>query len=185
MCANFRDVRCFGYTLATKADGADGKDGNSSISVGLVGPVTIMDAKSVQPIMPMTTQITKCMSMDGGKGSDTIGTKYRVDNAAYVVKGSINPRLADKTHMTEDDVEAIKEAIKKMFWNDVSAARPAGSMEVKSLYWMEHDSKLGAMSSAAAHRAIEIQPQKEYPFFTATVNKEKLGDHITVEEWQD
>ena len=186
MCKEFRDVRCFGYTLALKGkkdkDG-DGEKGNG-LSIGISGPVTIQTAKSVAPINPVTTQITKCMSMDGG-GSDTMGTKYRVDQAAYVIKGTVNARLAEKTGMTEDDVTALKEAIKTLCWDDESAARPSGSMEVKALYWMTHNCKLGNQSSASAQRAIEVQPQKEYPYFTATVHREKINEGMQVEQWND
>lgn len=182
MCAAFRDVRCFGYTLALKDGGGDDSEKSSGLSIGISGPVTIQTAKSLERVIPVTTQITKCMSMDGSM-SDTMGTKYRVDQSAYIIKGSINARLAEKTHMTDEDVEALKEAIKTMCWDDESAARPAGSMEVKALYWMTHDSKLGSKSSASVQRAVEVAPQKEYPYFTASINKEKLGDSITVEEW--
>ena len=178
MCNEFRDVRCFGYTLALKDKDGD-SDKGVGLSIGISGPVTIQTAKSVAPISPVMMQITKCMSMDGG-GSDTMGTKYRVDQAAYVIKGTVNARLAEKTGMTEEDVAALKEAILTMCWDDESAARPSGSMEIKSLYWMTHSCKLGNQSSAAVHRAIDVQPQEEYPYFTATIQRDKLAPGIDI-----
>lgn len=189
-CAAFRDVRCFGLLLALKDkekksesnDSDTEKEQKKGISVGITGPVTIQTSKSVENIDVAQIQIVKCISADGNL-SDTMGMKYRVDKSAYIIKGSINARLAEKTHMTDEDVEALKEAIKTMCWDDESAARPAGSMEVKALYWMTHNSKLGSKSSASVQRAVEVVPQKEYPYFKASVNKEKLGDSVTVEEW--
>lgn len=187
LCKNFIDVRCFGTLLAGKVD----KD---SLSVPVTGAVTIQTAKSVQPIYIAETQITKTMSMegkekkssgaDGSKGSDTMGTKYRVDEAAYVIYGTIDPYMAEKNGVTQEDIEAIKYAIKHMFDLDASAARPAGTMELKELFWMTHPSKLGSKSSAAAHRAVKIEAQADYPFYKATLNTDTLGD-IECEVWND
>ena len=37
----------------------------------------------------------------------------------------------------------------------MSSARPEGSMEVKDIYWFEHNSKLGTASSAKVHRLVK------------------------------
>ena len=41
-----------------------------------------------------------------------------------------------------------QESIKHLFVNDMSSARPEGSMEVKKVYWFIHPNKLGVASSA-------------------------------------
>lgn len=56
--------------------------------------------------------------------------KHRVDFGLYVTYGSINCQLAEKTGFTSDDAELIKKALHTLFENDVSSARPDGSMEV-------------------------------------------------------
>lgn len=102
-------------------------------SLGIRGPVSISIAKSLDPIEITTMQITKSISgMEPGAGktrsADTMGTKHFVDHGVYVVNGSINSYFAEKTGFDEEDVETIKECIKTLFLNDVSSARPDGSM---------------------------------------------------------
>ena len=82
-------------------------------------------------------QITKSVNGESGdkKSSDTMGTKHRVDFGIYVFKGSINCQLAEKTGFSEEDAEVIKEALRTLFENDCSAARPDGSMEVLKMFW--------------------------------------------------
>ncbi|MFJ1626693.1 type I-C CRISPR-associated protein Cas7/Csd2 [Marinilactibacillus psychrotolerans] len=150
------DVRSFGQVFAFK-----GQD----LSVGVRGPVSIHTAVSVNPIDINSMQITKSVNSITGdkKGSDTMGTKHRVDFGVYVVKGSINTQLAEKTEFTYEDAEKIKEAIRTLFENDASSARPDGSMEVLKLYWWEHNSKLGQYSSAKVHRALKIKSKTAVP----------------------
>ena len=78
----------------------------------------------------------------------------------YVVKGSINVQLAEKTGFTEEDAQTIKECLCSLFENDVSSARPDGTMEVAKLYWWEHNCPSGQYSSAKVHDLLKIT-QKE------------------------
>ena len=75
----------------------------------------------------------------------------------WEIKGSINVQLAEKTGFTEEDAERIKEALKTLFINDSSAARPDGSMEVEKLYWWKHNCKDGQYSSAKVHRLVDVK----------------------------
>lgn len=75
------------------------------------------------------------------KASDTMGTKHRVGFAVYKVMGSVNVQLAEKTGFSQEDAELLKEALKTLFENDASSARPEGSMEVCKMYWWQHDEK--------------------------------------------
>lgn len=50
-----------------------------------------------------------------------------------------------------------------MFENDLSSARPEGSMEVHKVYWWEHTSKLGQYSSAKVHRSLTFEKRVEEP----------------------
>lgn len=144
------DVRSFGQVFAFKGD---------EVSVGIRGPVSIQTAISVSPIDIESMQITKSVNGESGKNSkasDTMGTKHRVEFGLYVIKGSINCQLAEKTGFTEEDADKIKEAIKTLFENDCSSARPEGSMEVCRLYWFKHDSKYPKNSSAKVFRSLKI-----------------------------
>ncbi len=152
-CAEWIDVRSFGQVFAFKGD---------SVSVGVRGPVTIQQAVSVTPIDITSMQITKSVNGESGKegkASDTMGTKHRVDFGLYVVHGSINVQLAEKTGFTEEDAEKIKLALETLFENDCSSARPEGSMEVRRVYWYKHEGKTPKYSSAKVHRLLKVTPK--------------------------
>lgn len=155
-CENWIDVRAFGQVFAFKTD---------KVSVGVRGPVSIHPAFSVNEINIDSIQITKSVNGEPSesRASDTMGMKHRVDNAVYIVKGSINEQLAEKTGFTQEDAEKIKEALRTLFINDSSAARPEGSMEVRKLYWWQHNCPMGQYSSAKVHRLLEVAPKNDSP----------------------
>ena len=86
-----------------------------------------------------------------------MGMKHMVEFGLYVIKGSINCQLAEKTGFTAEDADKIKEALRTLFENDCSSARPDGSMEVCRLYWWEHDCKTPKYSSAKVHRLLHVK----------------------------
>jgi len=157
-CGEWMDVRSFGQVFAFKGTGG-------GVSVGVRGPVSIHTARSVDPIDITSMQITKSVNSEPGKdrGSDTMGMKHRVDFGLYVFYGSINTQLAEKTGFTNEDAEKIKQALVTLFENDLSSARPEGSMEVHKVYWWEHSSKLGQYSSAKVHRSLNVQSKTDEP----------------------
>lgn len=158
-CEAWIDVRAFGQVFAFKAKKGDTDGNNAGESFGVRGPVTIQVSESVDPIDIVSMQITKSVSNEEGekKGSDTMGTSHRVDFGVYLIKGSINPYLAEKTGLTDEDVEKIKEALLTLFENDESAARPAGSMEVRRLFWFDHGCKRGKYNTAEVHRSVVVK----------------------------
>ncbi|GAB7056617.1 MULTISPECIES: type I-C CRISPR-associated protein Cas7/Csd2 [Paenibacillus] len=158
-CREWLDVRSFGQVFAFKADKGAG------VSVGVRGPVSIHTATSIDPIDITSMQITKSVNSEPGaaRGSDTMGMKHRVDSGVYVFYGSINTQLAEKTGFTNQDAEKLKQALVTLFENDASSARPEGSMEVHTVYWWEHNSKLGQYSSAKVHRSLTIEKLVEEP----------------------
>lgn len=170
------DVRSFGQVFAFK-----GQD----ISVGVRGPVSIHTATSINPIDINSMQITKSVNSVTGekKGSDTMGMKHRVDFGLYLVKGSINVQLAEKTKFTTEDAEKIKVALQTLFENDASAARPDGSMAIEKLYWWEHNSKLGQYPSAKVHRSLQVTSKVENPNSVTDYEiKLEVLDGLKVEE---
>ena len=86
-----------------------------------------------------------------------MGMKHRVDFGLYIVKGSVNVQLAGKTGFTEEDAENLKEALRTLFVNDSSSARPEGSMQVHTLYWWKHNCAIGQYSAAKVHDSVEIK----------------------------
>ena len=152
-CETWMDVRSFGQVFAFKADKGEG------VSVGVRGPVTIQPAFSVETIDISSTQITKSVNSEttDKKGSNTMGMKHRVDFGLYILKGSINVQLAELTGFTEEDAEKIKEAIRTLFVNDCSSARPEGSMTIEKLYWFKHNNKIGQYSAAKVHESVKVK----------------------------
>ena len=168
-CRQWIDVRAFGQVFAFKGE---------EVSVGIRGPVSIQQAVSKSPVDIISMQITKSVNSEAGKdskASDTMGTKHRIGFGLYVVKGSVNVQLAEKTGFSQEDAELLKEALKTLFENDASSARPEGSMEVCRLYWWQHNEKTPAVSTAKVHRSIKINELKNRP--------ESFGDYeIELEE---
>ena len=155
-CKAWIDVRAFGQVFALKEAKKQGVD---AVSVGVRGPVTLHTAVSLDPVTITGIQITKSVNNEPGdkKGSDTMGMKYRVDFGVYKFQGSINVQLAEKTGFSEGDAEKIKEALRTIFENDASSARPEGSMEMSRFYWIEHANKNGCAPSAKIHRSVSAQ----------------------------
>lgn len=168
VCKKWIDVRAFGQVFAYSGSGKKGKSKSESgeesgedngISIGIRGPVSVHSAFSVSPISISSIQITKSVSGEGDgtkKASDTMGMKHRVDYGVYVFYGSMNPQLANKTNFSDEDAEAIKQALINLIQNDASSARPEGSMEVYKVYWWKHNCKNGQYSSAKVHRSLTI-----------------------------
>jgi CRISPR-associated protein Csd2 len=97
------------------------------------------------------------MEGDGSKkGSDTVGMKYRVNNAIYVFYGAMNPQLAVRTGFDNDDATKIKNVLPRIFEGDASSARPEGSMAVEKIIWWNHDSKSGQYSSSKVHGTLFV-----------------------------
>lgn len=92
-----------------------------------------------------------------------MGMKHRVDFGVYVFRGSINTQLAEKTQFSNEDAEKIREALRTLFVNDASSARPEGSIEVHKVYWWDHHSKLGQYSSAKVHRSLQVKSKTDVP----------------------
>lgn len=155
-CLKWFDVRTFGQVFAFKAGKGDAdKDG---VSVGVRGPVSIHQAVSVEPIEIRSQQITKSVNSEPSekKSSDTMGMKHSIVFGVYVIKGSINVQLAEKTGFSEEDAEIVKRALVSLFENDASSARPEGSMEVNRVFWWRHNSKSGQYSSAKVHKSLSV-----------------------------
>jgi len=136
-CAEWADVRLFGQLFAY----------GGGTSVGIKGAVSVCHAQTVEPVEIKDIQIVKSTNGEPpkkggtGKSSDTMGCKTVVEHGVYVVKGSVNPMIAEKNGVTEEDIDVFKKALVTLFENDESAARPAGSMDVAQVYWFEQDGK--------------------------------------------
>lgn len=150
-CKEWIDVRSFGQVFAFKGE---------DVSFGVRGPVSIHQAVSLSPVDIISMQITKSVNSEAGKeskASDTMGTKHRIGYAVYKIMGSVNVQLAEKTRFSQEDAEVLKEALKTLFENDASSARPDGSMEVCRMYWWQHGEKTPTVSSGKIQRGFRIK----------------------------
>ena len=177
-CKKWMDVRSFGQVMTFQ-----------NRALGIRGPVSISLAKSLSPVDVITLQITRStngMKAEEGKArsSDTMGNKHYVEFGVYKLTGSINCYFAQKTEFTNDDADIIKEALKTLFVNDMSSARPEGSMEVKKVYWFKHPNKLGVASAAKIHNLVkaEIKPDIEkattYEDYIIRVDEERYNSYM-------
>ncbi len=155
-CETWIDVRSFGQVFAFK---------DNNVSVGVRGPVSVHSGFSVLPVSIDSMQITKSVNSEtkDKKSSDTMGMKHKICSALYVIKGSINHQLAEKTGFSDEDAEKIKEAFRTLFLNDSSSARPDGSMEVRKVYWWKHNCPMGQYSSAKVHRLLHVTAKVDDP----------------------
>ena len=162
-CAQYADIRAFGTVIAYKAKG-----GPKGVSLGIKGPVTICEAKSVNQPEIFTMDITKSTNgsekEDDQKASDRMGHRHEVVYGLYKVCGSINAYHAENTQFTVADAELIKETLLTLFRNDESAARPAGSMRVVKLYWFEHSSKGGQYTPYQIFSNVNAEKKDEVEF---------------------
>lgn len=174
-CETWFDVRAFGQVFAfvkTKAKDTNDKKEDDGVSIGVRGPVSIHSAVSSDVVDVSTMQIVKSVNLEinkkdpGKKSSDTMGQKHRVDFGIYSTFGSINTQLAEKTGFSDDDAEKILEALKSLFENDASSARPDGSMEVLKVYWWKHNCATGQYSSAKVHRTLSVTVNEREPVIT-------------------
>lgn len=169
------DVRSFGQVVTF-----------NNKSIGIRGPVSISISKSLDPVITETMQIVRSTNgKDAGekKASDTMGNKNFVDYGVYLVQGSVNSFYSERTGFDEKDLEILKEALKTLFINDVSSARPDGSMEVKEIYWFIHSNKLGNASSAKIKQLVKYDEldinntNPSYEDYNFRLDEEKLREY--------
>ena len=168
------DVRAFGQVITY-----------DKRSIGIRGPVSIGIAKSLDPITIEDMQITKSVNgmeqnNPNDKAPDTMGMKHFVEFGTYMVQGAVNAYFAEKTGFDDKDLEKFKEALKTIFVNDASSARPDGSMEVKEIFWFEHSCKVGDVSSAKIKTLIKWDKAKEhncYEDYNIRIDAGKLEEY--------
>lgn len=154
MCRNYFDVRTFGAVMST---------GDNPCGI-VRGPVQINFARSISPIYSPEISITRqaiTKEADFEKKDTGMGKKSIVHYGLYRAEGYISAALADKTGLSDADVDLIWEAIMNMFEIDHSAAR--GKMCMRKLYVFKHDSILGNAPSHVLFEKIKITQKEEKP----------------------
>lgn len=146
MCGRFWDIRTFGAVMTT------------GVNAGQVrGPVQLTFSRSVHPIAPLDTSITRVaitkpedaevVEADESTGQKAqgkateMGSKWAVPYGLYVGHGFFSPHFAGQTGVDRDDLELLWSALMGMMDLDHSSAR--GLMSARGLYVFSHDNKLG------------------------------------------
>ncbi len=145
MCEKFYDIRTFGAVMTT------------GVNCGQVrGPVQLAFARSIDPVLPLETTITRVAYTRAEKAEATtatteMGRKNLIPYGLYRGHGFISPHFARDTGFSEDDLELLWEALVNMFELDRSASR--GEMAARRLVVFEHQSPLG---NAPAHKLFDM-----------------------------
>lgn len=182
MCKNFFDVRAFGAVMTTFTKAA--------LNCGQVrGPVQLSFAKSVDPILPQETTITRIAittEADAERKQTEMGRKYIVPYGLYRAEGYISANLARKvTGFSDTDLELLWEAILNMFENDRAAGR--GKMAVRQLIIFKHSSELG---NAPAHKLFEtvsvkrkegVKVPRSYGDYDVAIDETAIPAGVTME----
>lgn len=183
MCQNFYDIRTFGAVMSLK------------INCGQVrGPVQLSFGRSVSPITQMDHTLTRCAvatekeSIKQEGGNKTMGMKTTIPYGLYMVKGTINPYLAEQTGFGGEDLSLLKEALVNLFEFDASAARPAGSMTMRRIIFFNHDKELGSAPAHKLYEALDVKlkPGVEFPRsikdYEIELQTAALPEGVSVEE---
>lgn len=178
MCKNYFDVRAFGAVMATGDD-----------PCGIIrGPVQINFATSLSPILTQDVTITRQARTTDDRtatGDTEMGKKSIVPYGLYRAEGYVSAPMAEKTFLTEEDVELLWTAIINMFEFDHSAAR--GKMCMRKLFVFRHDSPLGNAPSHLLFERIRVaavdpaKPPRLYADYAVTVDRD-LPQGVTLLE---
>lgn len=76
----------------------------------------------------------------------------------------------------DDDALAIKDVLLKLFENDESTARPAGSMRVIERVWWNHGTKSGKLSSFQVHDIIRASLKPDGTFDKTKLKHKDMPD---------
>jgi CRISPR-associated protein Csd2 len=180
MCETYYDIRTFGAVMTT------GKNAGQ-----VRGPVQLSFARSVGQVVPLEHSLTVCAAR---KEEDPVesqigiqGRKYTIPYGLYRCHGFVSAPLAQPPHGTgfsEDDLNLLWDALKKMFWNDNSAARVG--MATRKLVVFEHGSMYGNAPAHELFSRLTVKPNtktpREYAHFDVALNLQDLPPGVTVKE---
>lgn len=170
MCETFFDVRTFGAVMSTGANAGQVR-----------GPVQFSFARSVDPILPLESSITRMAVAEKVPGAKTMadyekweneqeedklrtmGRKALIPYGLYVAKGFISANLAKGTGFSDEDLKNLWEALYNMYDHDRSASK--GMMSCRGLYVFKHvgtdtdpDQKIrqAMLGCAPAHTLLDL-----------------------------
>lgn len=147
-CERWYDVRAFGQVFAF----------SGAHYPSVKGAVSLQEALSLHPVRLCREGITRCIcSSANAQRNSEIGFRQFVEYGLYTLCGSVNAYAAAKTGFSNEDCEMLRLALLRMFDNDSSAARPAGSMAVKRLFWWEHSGMIGRYPPDRVFKTVKAE----------------------------
>ena len=184
MCSEFYDVRAFGAMITSAI-----KDPTLSREAGQIrGPVQLSFARTVDPVQPQEVWITRMgLSSKPAEGKMAgLGRKSIVPYGLYRQEGYISANLARSvTGFSEDDLDALWDALTHMFDDDRSSAR--GKMAMRDLIVFKHESPYGNDFAHNLFERVCVTRKKEetmprsYADYTVTLDETDLPDGVTIE----
>lgn len=124
---NFIDIRLFGGVLAFK-----NKAKNKEESIHIYGPVQVNHGKSLHCVTEQYHKLSPSIPHKEGTKAGTFGDEYIVPYGLIGVDGSVNQFNADKTNLTDDDLESFYDSI----WNGTNDLSST-SKNQKSLFMVK------------------------------------------------
>lgn len=98
---NLIDVRMFGATMPVKGDNKT-----------FIGPVQFNWGYSLNKVELLESSITSHFSSDTGNSQGAIGKDYRVKYSLIAFFGVVSGKRAEKTKLTEEDLQLLDKAMK-------------------------------------------------------------------------
>ena|SRR5271157_757330 len=176
LSATYIDVRIFGAVANTGE--------LNSVKAGVVhGPVQIYDATSINIPTIELVQTTRLVATKEDN-SHTMGTRYKVNYAAFKGSGSISAVRAAKVNMTEEDEKVFWSALLEMFHDH--ASNSSGIQRLRKVFVFEGRGK--SMDIGIALDAVKTSvkvPAEEVSSFEdieVALDLTKIPDGVTVTE---
>jgi len=171
MCKNFFDIRTFGAVMST----GDMRCGQ------IRGPVQLGFAASIDPIIGKEVPMSRTAAVSVDKPDDKgLGArKSIVPYGLYRVHGYISAPLAERTGLSEDDLDVLWKAFENMFDMDPAAARTG--MYAQKLIVFKHESELGNAPAQKLFDLVQVKrndeskPPRAFSDYTVTVGQPPAG----------
>lgn len=143
MCQQFFDVRTFGAVMSTGPNAGQVR-----------GPVQVAFSRSLDPIVPMDSSITRMAVAEKVRDAKTVadyekweaeqeedtlrtmGRKALIPYGLYACKGFVSAHLAQGTKFSDEDLTNLWKALASMWDHDRSASK--GMMSCRGLYVFKH-----------------------------------------------
>lgn len=123
----YLDVRLFGICDLAK-----------KIAINAQGPVSLENAISIDPVNMVRMNVNRNYRVSVNEKGDNDGSSFNIpveimDYAMFTCFGGTNRFAAQDLGLSDEDMDKFFVALKNMFEEDFSVARPAGSMNINKL----------------------------------------------------